>query len=575
MIRINKLYSEPFSFEPVEFRKGINLILGEKDESSNKTNGVGKSLLVEFINFGLMKDYNRSRLSKIPNTVFSDKTYICLDFFINKNHIIAKRSISEESTPTLLINGIKKNFTSIDDANHFLTVLMFHDNKSKLHPTFRSMLGPLIRDERSEFKSIIDCYDTKARIPPDFAPHLFLFLFLFGISIELYKKIKAINKSISELSIAKRKIKDDIESISGKKIANARAEVNDLDHQVKIIKQEMELLEGDKTFDFIRDEIVIYEDSLDNLRNKKAILKSELNKIQALIGDNYIDENEVIELYNKLKTGLGDNIGKELKDVLGFKKKIDDFQRVLIDSRKESIISDLDKIEASIYETSVKLSSKTAIIKQNGHLRNIKTLFLAYEKKLEELSQLSSFIKKYDDYESKSKAKKAEKAARVVELDIDISHQNSTISEFRDTVSAIHDYVMENRKCSFSISANEKSSIIDFDLRIFDDGSHSNEREKVFIYDMSLLLTHDTFVRHPKLLIHDNIFDVDRDTLIKSLNYISSKSSCLEDAQYILTLNIDKLNEIGKDELKLDIEEYRRATLTKSHRFLGRQYQEK
>lgn len=84
----------------------------------------------------------------------------------------------------------------------------------------------------------------------------------------------------------------------------------------------MELLEGDKTFDFVRDEIVLYEDSLDNLRNKKAILKSELNKIQALIGDNYIDEDEVIDLYNKLKAGLGDNIGKELKDVLGFKKKL-------------------------------------------------------------------------------------------------------------------------------------------------------------------------------------------------------------------------------------------------------------
>ncbi|EFA7809447.1 DUF2326 domain-containing protein, partial [Escherichia coli] len=169
-----------------------------------------------------------------------------------------------------------------------------------------------------------------------------------------------------------------------------------------------------------------------------------------------------------LKAGLGDNIGKELKDVLGFKKKIDDFQRVLIDARKDSILSDLEKIEASISEISIKLNSKTAIIKQNGHLRNIKTLFLAYEKKLEELSQLSSFIKKFDDYESKAKAKKAEKATKVVELDIDISLQESTISEFRNTISAIHDYVMENRKCSFSISANEKSSVVDFDLRIFD-----------------------------------------------------------------------------------------------------------
>ncbi|HGB3402684.1 TPA: DUF2326 domain-containing protein, partial [Salmonella enterica subsp. enterica serovar 1,4,5,12:b:-] len=367
----------------------------------------------------------------------------------------------------------------------------------------------------------------------------------------------------------------DIETISGKKISSARSEVNDLDYQVKIIKQEMDLLEGDKTFDFVRDEIASYEDSLDSLRNKKAILKSELNKIQTLIGDNYIDENEVIELYNKLKAGLGDNIGKELSDVLGFKKKIDNFQRVLIDSRKDSILFDIDKIEKSINDISLKLNSKTAIIKQNGHLRNIKSLFLAYEKKLEELSQLSSFIKKFDDYEFKTKAKKAEKAAKIVDLEIDISNQSATISEFKDTLSSIHDYVMENRKCSFSISANDKNNVVDFDLRIFDDGSHSNEREKVFIYDMSLLLTHDTFIKHPKLLIHDNIFDVDTDTLIKSLNYISSKSSCLEDTQYILTLNLDKLKEIEKDELKLDIEEYRRVTLTKSHRFLGRQYQEK
>ncbi|MCS6066847.1 AAA family ATPase [Klebsiella variicola subsp. variicola] len=70
MIRINKLYSEPLSFEPIEFKEGINLILGESDESSNKTNGVGKSLLIEFINFGLMKDYSRSRLSKNPKQRF-------------------------------------------------------------------------------------------------------------------------------------------------------------------------------------------------------------------------------------------------------------------------------------------------------------------------------------------------------------------------------------------------------------------------------------------------------------------------------------------------------------------------
>ncbi|MFF6009581.1 DUF2326 domain-containing protein [Rahnella sp. R3(2024)] len=571
MIKINKLYSEPFSFEPVEFKSGINLILGEKDITSNKTNGVGKSLLIEFINFTLMKDFKRSRLAKIPTKDFSHEIKICLDFNIDNNNIICKRSIIEESSPTLYVNGIKKTFSSIEDATKFLTLLMFKNDKISVHPSFRSMLGPLIRDERSEFKSIIDCYDTKSRVPADYTPHLYL----FGININLYREIKGLQKTILDLSTAKKKLKEDIESITGKKLANARAEVNDLDFQLKKIKKEMDMLEGDKTFDMIRDEVSSYEDQLDVLRNKRTIIKAEINKINLLVGDNYIDDREVIELYNNLRAGLGDNIGKELSEVIRFKRKIDDFQRTLIDSRKETLSLEIEELDLYISEIVKNLHSKTSILKQSGQLRNIKVLFLAYEKKLEELSQLSMFIKKYDDYELKSKVSKAEKSSKTLELDLSISNQKSTISEFQETIFSIHEYVMENRKCSFDISVSDKKEVLNFDLRIFDDGSHSNEREKVFFYDIALLLTHDTFIRHPKILIHDNIFDVDHDTLIKSLNYLSEKSSCLEDVQYILTLNSDKISAIDKDDLKLDIDLHRRATLTKSNRFLGRSYQEK
>jgi uncharacterized protein YydD (DUF2326 family) len=63
-----------------------------------------------------------------------------------------------------------------------------------------------------------------------------------------------------------------------------------------------------------------------------------------------------------------------------------------------------------------------------------------------------------------------------------------------------------------------------FVLRIDDDGSHSVEREKVFIYDIALLLNEYTKSRHPGLLVHDNIFDVDDDTLRKSLEFIPSSS---------------------------------------------------
>ena len=51
-IRINKLYSENGLFDEIIFHDGVNLILGEKcDETTSvgrKTNGVGKSMSIEF-----------------------------------------------------------------------------------------------------------------------------------------------------------------------------------------------------------------------------------------------------------------------------------------------------------------------------------------------------------------------------------------------------------------------------------------------------------------------------------------------------------------------------------------------
>ena len=84
---------------------------------------------------------------------------------------------------------------------------------------------------------------------------------------------------------------------------------------------------------------------------------------------------------------------------------------------------------------------------------------------------------------------------------------------------------MKNKEASFNIETKNSRSkdYITFEMRIKDDGSHSLERTKVFIYDMALLFNEYTKKRHPRLLIHDNIFDVDQDTLVQCLNYIAKQ----------------------------------------------------
>src|SRR5690625_5123287 len=168
MLTIKRLYSEPSLFEPIDFFNGFNLILGETTDNSVKTNGVGKSLCIEFINYALLKDHGKSRISKIPKNDLPEGFEICLDFEIDDKKITIRRNVFKEDFPQLYVNGKLKPAANKSQVLEYLTSLTFGSISTNESPSFRSILGPLIRDEKSEFKSIIKCFDTDKRIPPDY-----------------------------------------------------------------------------------------------------------------------------------------------------------------------------------------------------------------------------------------------------------------------------------------------------------------------------------------------------------------------------------------------------------------------
>ena len=151
MIRLNRLYSSPEIFREITFTSGVNLILGEPSENNAKTNGVGKSVAIEFLNFGLLSKFSTSRVSKIPEDVFPDEVEVCVDLTINSKNLTICRSRGSESAPKIIADGETHIFNKLDDAIQFLSALAF-SNTADEHPSFRSMLGIFIRNERSEFK---------------------------------------------------------------------------------------------------------------------------------------------------------------------------------------------------------------------------------------------------------------------------------------------------------------------------------------------------------------------------------------------------------------------------------------
>src|SRR5690606_37937232 len=176
-IKLIKLYSEPKVFEPINFSDGVNIILGEKfDEATTngrKTIGVGKSLSIEFINFCLLKKYSDSRLQLIPKEILNVTVLIKLDLEIGNNQLTIVRNRKEQDQPVIIKENKETKFESIDDAQQYLSDLIYKNNTLQVVPSFRELLSPLIRDERSEFNNILESFDINKKIPFNLVPHLF------------------------------------------------------------------------------------------------------------------------------------------------------------------------------------------------------------------------------------------------------------------------------------------------------------------------------------------------------------------------------------------------------------------
>lgn len=578
-IRINKLSSENNIFDEIIFHDGINLILGEKyDDSTSqgrKTNGVGKSMSVEFLGFGLLCEYEKSRVSKIPVEVLPEDEDIILEIRIGEEDIIIRRNRKKHDKPLIIRAEKKVQFDKLQDAKSYLTELIFGELNGKEVPSFRNLLSVLIRDEKSEFTDILKCYDLSKRVPDDLTTHLFM----LGISLEGYKKVQGTIKEIEKIGTVLKKTKNELTLNGSKKIADVKAEMNALDSELVKLEEAMDAFKSNDAFSIMESEIVELENMLEQLRQRQKILKREYEKIKALPQPEQIDDAEIELVYNQFKAQLGNVVVKSLNDVVGFKNKVEEFQRVLINQKARELEKQIASISKQIRVLDDQYAEKLRVIDKKGVLKNLKTGLHIYEEKKEASAHTRFLFEQYDQCNKQKKQLDIRKAQELLEIDAEIEDLSEELKAFTATILNIHEFIMGNKECSFDVktkSRGQSRNPVDISLRIFDDGSHSVDRTKVFIYDMALMFDENTRQRHPLFLIHDNIFDVDQDTLVQCLNYAYRQEERFSDFQYILTLNRDKIeNEEKRKQIMMDIDAHEVAIFTKAKKFLKKSYQEK
>ena len=577
-IRIDRLSSRNNVFDEIVFRDGVNLILGEKyDDSTSrgrKTNGVGKSMCVEFLDFGFLCDYERSRIVRIPEDIVPLDEEIILDLTIGGESVTIRRTRKEHDRPVIVRNGKETKFDKLPDARDYLTGLVFGELNGKDVPSLRNLLSVLIRDERSEFSDILKCHDLSKRIPDDLAPHLYL----LGISLDCYRRVLDTIKEIEKTGQVLGKAKKELTLNGMKKMADVKAEYNEMEAELGQLEEAVDSFRSNDAFSSMENEIVDLENMLDQLRQRQKVLKREYEKIKSLPQPEMIDDSEIELVYDQYRRRIGSAVVRSLSETVGFKNKVEEFQRVLVNQKARELQEQIAGISEQLRILDEQYAEKLRIIDKKGVLQNLKTGLRIYESRRKETIRTRVLFEEYDRYERQKRHLKLKKEQELYDIDVAITTLSSELKSFTQTILDIHEAIMANRECSFDIKAKEGKSRtpIDISLRIYDDGSHSVDRTKVFIYDMALMFNDYTRQRHPLFLVHDNIFDVDQDTLVQCLNYAYRQEEHYPDFQYILTLNRDKIeNEERRNQIKMNIDEHKIAVFTKAEKFLKKDYQEK
>lgn len=363
-----------------------------------------------------------------------------------------------------------------------------------------------------------------------------------------------------------------------KKISDVRAELNALEDELQKIEDAIESFKTNESFDAMEAELIELENMLDQLRKRQKTMRHDYEKIRKMPKPEQIDDSEIQLVYNQFKRDLGDAVVKSLNEVVGFKNKIEEFQRMLVNQKAKELESQLKDMAEQIRILDDEYSEKLKVIDKKGVLKNLKVSLKIYESKKDAISHTKFLFDEYEKNDKKKRQLNLQKTQEIMQIESEIEQNESVINDFINTILEIHEAVMGNKECSFSIQTIDKARCkkpVEMTIRIYDDGSHSVDRTKVFIYDMALLFNRHTRCRHPLFLVHDNIFDVDQDTLVQCLNYAYKQEEQYQDFQYILTLNRDKIeNEERRKDIKMDIDAHRIAIFTKEKKFLKRNYQE-
>lgn len=557
-MRLIRLSSNVQSFHSIEFKNGLNLIIGKQanpdDKSLDKTyNGVGKSLLIYILHFCLGSNKISPFEEKIPNWEFT------LEFLIDGEPYTSVRNTSKQSK--IFLNGEK---LTLSKFRSIMLEKVFGVTEKINHLTFNTLFPRFIRRDRESYVT----YDTFIRNEQHYGK-LLNNSFLLGLDTELVIGKQRLRSLIRQTEDLKKNIEEDpIIKEHFNNSEDTEIEILDLEDSIEKLKNEIFEFRISANYNDIEKEADEKHFLLKELENKRALTNNSIKQInKSLDIKPDLSEKRVINLYNQAQIEVPEMVVKKVEEAINFQKNLLKNRNKRLANEKIKNTDKLKEIETSIETVGKELDKILGYLNTHGALED----YNALNKKLNDMQIKLERLNEYQEilrtYKKKIKNVRSNFNTKNNETDNYLESIEDLLEEIMTTFRDLSKTFYEKKPGGIKVVNNDGDNTIRFNIiaKIQDDSSDGVNEVKIFCFDMTLLLLKQN--HKFEFLFHDsrlfgNMDPRQRYNLLK----VAYEKANSEDLQYIATINEDIIfsfkDLMTEEEYKRIIKESTRLVLT-------------
>jgi uncharacterized protein YydD (DUF2326 family) len=585
MFKLTSLSSPSGLFEEIIFKDGLNIILGRYSKSGKDINGIGKTTIINFIDYCLLADGVKSELFK-EKYGFLKGEIIKLEFVLGGKRYSTERGF-EDKRKVLFSrdSGEPKEFID-SDLRLILGSEIGKGQTGVYEPIwFRTLMSFFLQNDHnfSQRDAANVLKFTIGKRQPELLTYIFL---LLGIDNSLIWDFDNETVELKSLRSDQTRINKQIAEQTGKTVEDFRADCESVARKIDKLEHGLDNYKFDENIANLEEKLKTLGEEISTLNKKHISLVSKHRDIQeSLCIDVDVDPEEISKFYSEIHSEFSGFIKKSLGDVIEFRQEISTNRRKFLKEREMLYKVRLVELKDKLISLEAERSKVFKMLDEKSAFDALKS---AYNNLVEEKARLSgqlTYIDQLDHIEEEIARKKSNVSSTVAKL---VSEKNESLhvvneikKTFLDLVEGSVDIDSSDVSPYFNIEfKSNQISPIKLSLDVPRGSSLGKGRFKILAFDFTVFITSVLRKNNfPSFLIHDGVFHaIAHKTRIKFLNHVNAKLDEIGDIQYIITVNEDEIifpeSEGFAVGLSFSLEDKTLITLedNPNHMFLGKEF---